>query len=474
MFVLFNLYCPNETNETRRPYKMNFLHTLEARVRALMAAGREVIIAGDINVMRAPLDSGEGGIRNTAEQHYEHPARRWLDNWCAPKGPMIDVVRESHPDREGMFTCWNLKIDARPANYGTRIDYILCSPGLRPWVKGGDIQAKVYGSDHCPVYIDLHDSIELDGRTVHIRDMLNPVNRPPSTAPVYPSDIPRVGPEPPRFATKFLDEFSAKQRTLMSLWAKPSPSPTASKSASPAPTPAVTELSVEPDAIVTDPSSPPPSPPRSAFGIARAAFESLDASGHSGSSTAAGTQTEMSRATQESPSQATPSAATASDLDSRKTVPKRSSTVDLTQDEPEMKRPAVQPSRTASFDKKAKGKAVKPPGGQQKLSSFFSAPPKQTKSVKPTTPPSAIMPSASLPPPRIPSEELPDINQDELLAQALAEEDERDAERERQRKAKQEEAAPVWSSLFARKLPPLCTVHQKPCKDFSEYRVGCT
>jgi len=113
MFVLFNLYCPNETNDTRRPYKMNFLHVLQARVDKLVAAGREVVIAGDMNVMRAPIDSGEGGIKSTAEQHYEHPARRWFDAWCAPKGPMVDVVRESFPSREGMFTCWNTKIDAR-------------------------------------------------------------------------------------------------------------------------------------------------------------------------------------------------------------------------------------------------------------------------------------------------------------------------------------------------------------------------
>lgn len=113
MFVLFNLYCPNETNDQRRPYKMNFLRTLNARVDALVAAGREVIIAGDINVLRQPIDSGEGGIQSTAEQLYEHPARVWLENWCSPKGPMVDVVRESWPNREGMFTCWNTKIDAR-------------------------------------------------------------------------------------------------------------------------------------------------------------------------------------------------------------------------------------------------------------------------------------------------------------------------------------------------------------------------
>jgi AP endonuclease-2 len=92
---------------------MNFLKVLQERVRLLQAAGREVIVLGDINIVRAPIDSGEGGIKTTAAQHYEHPARRILDDWCAPKGPMIDVVRESWPDREDMFTVWNQKLDAR-------------------------------------------------------------------------------------------------------------------------------------------------------------------------------------------------------------------------------------------------------------------------------------------------------------------------------------------------------------------------
>lgn len=113
MFVLFNLYCPNEGSESRRPYKMNFLRVVEARVRRLVAAGREVIVAGDLNVVSTPMDSLEGGIVSTAEVHYAHPARQWFRDWIAPVGPMIDVVRESWPEREGMFTCWNTKIDAR-------------------------------------------------------------------------------------------------------------------------------------------------------------------------------------------------------------------------------------------------------------------------------------------------------------------------------------------------------------------------
>lgn len=104
-FVIFNLYCPNETNDTRLPYKLNFLHHLEARITRLLSLGRNVIVLGDINVCHRPLDNGEGGIQRNAEEHFDHPARKWFDRWVSPNGEMHDVTREAWPERKGMFTC---------------------------------------------------------------------------------------------------------------------------------------------------------------------------------------------------------------------------------------------------------------------------------------------------------------------------------------------------------------------------------
>jgi hypothetical protein len=59
----------------------------------------------------------------------------------------------------------------------------------------------------------------------------------------------------------------------------------------------------------------------------------------------------------------------------------------------------------------------------------------------------------------------PDPVEEALVAQAVAEADQ---ERSEQRAVQKAKAAPVWNELFAKKLPPLCTVHQKPCKDFSK------
>nr|KIR47456.1 exodeoxyribonuclease III [Cryptococcus bacillisporus CA1280] len=495
LFVLFNLYCPNETNDARRPYKMNYLHALQERVHLLQAAGREVIIVGDINIVRQPMDSGEGPVRSSAEQHYSHPARRILDNWCAPKGPMVDVIRESWPQRDDMFTCWNQKLDARSANYGSRIDYVLCTPGLRPWIRGGDILSKVYGSDHCPVYVDLHESIVTpEGEILYLRDMLNPKDRPPSTSPVYPNDVKREAPEPPRFATKFMDEFSGRQTSLKSFFgggskrarektneASFTTSVSASASASSAPTPTASEASLIAQNIAPIPAasesapskvvSTPQAPEESAstpFSLARAAFSSLD-----------NPVPVPSRELYSKGSKGTPVEATSSFKQEKSSAKPIDMTLDDDEDDEPIlisskskNRPAPKPTRSSSGSKSA--------SSQAKLSSFFSQPHTEGKRKSPpslsSAPPTSKRPSLA---------PLPQSNNDLLVAspfgttaedesQGMTEEENQlisqaIAEADADRAEKNAKAAPQWSTLFAKKLPPLCTVHHKPCKDFSEF-----
>lgn len=103
-----------------------------------------------------------------------------------------------------------MKIQARETNYGTRVDYILVTKGLLPWISHGDIQPTLKGSDHCPIYIDLREEITLDsGETVTLRDAMK---QSPSLR------------EPPRIAAKFWDEFSGKQTVLSAFFGKPATS----------------------------------------------------------------------------------------------------------------------------------------------------------------------------------------------------------------------------------------------------------
>ncbi|KAJ3733397.1 Endonuclease/exonuclease/phosphatase [Lentinula guzmanii] len=228
LFVLINVYCPNdgssEEDTSRFDYKMAFHRLLESRVRALIREGREVILLGDINACAAIIDHCEGDIivrRGAAQgfsgdkQEYfwvENEARRWLrDLLEGEKKCLVDVVRRNHPERRGMFTCWNTKLSARASNYGTRIDYILVTPGLLPWIKAADIEPSMKGSDHCPVWIDLHDELWLPeaNAAIKLRDVMSG----PTSGQIQTKDR-----ETPRLATRFWDEYSGKQRLLASFF----------------------------------------------------------------------------------------------------------------------------------------------------------------------------------------------------------------------------------------------------------------
>ncbi|KAH8103897.1 DNase I-like protein [Cristinia sonorae] len=209
LFVLINVYCPNETSEARTSFKMNYHLLLEARVKQLMVEGREVIVLGDMNICATPMDHCDGHLPSNAKTFWEHPARAWFHKWLDPLGPMVDVVRSYWPERKGLYTCWNTKISARETNYGTRVDYILVTKGLLRWIKHGDIQPALKGSDHCPIYIDLHDEIVLESGerlTLHEAMQLQGSNA--------------TKREPPRVAAKYWEEFSGKQTLLSTFFTK--------------------------------------------------------------------------------------------------------------------------------------------------------------------------------------------------------------------------------------------------------------
>ena len=106
LFVLINVYCPNETSDARLSFKMNYHLLLQERVRKLIEEEhREVVVLGDINVCAAPVDHCDGYLPSNMEGFYEHPARAWFHKWLHPNGPMTDVLRMFHPDRKAMFTC---------------------------------------------------------------------------------------------------------------------------------------------------------------------------------------------------------------------------------------------------------------------------------------------------------------------------------------------------------------------------------
>ncbi|KAL4980559.1 Endonuclease/exonuclease/phosphatase [Aspergillus desertorum] len=190
-FVLLGIYCPANRDESRDAFRQNFLDLMDARVRNLVALGKRVFLAGDINISRGEIDAAhaaesikKGAI--TEDDFVSAPARR-LFNQLLVDGKVVgdrdagreqpalfDICRSFHPERRGMYTCWEQRINARPGNYGSRIDYVLSSLDMRDWFCDSNIQEGLMGSDHCPVYAVFKDSVPLGDGQPHILDIVNP------------------------------------------------------------------------------------------------------------------------------------------------------------------------------------------------------------------------------------------------------------------------------------------------------------
>lgn len=190
-FVLIGVYCPANRDESRTDFRLAFIDALDIRVRNLVAEGKSVVVAGDLNIIRSEMDFANPmeSLRKdgmTVDDFISMPARR-VFNQLIFEGRVIgerdegrekpilwDLCRAFHPQRQNMFTCWDTKKNARPGNYGSRIDYILCTDDIKPWLTDANIQEGLLGSDHCPVFAVLGDRVVKNGKEVDIRDLLNP------------------------------------------------------------------------------------------------------------------------------------------------------------------------------------------------------------------------------------------------------------------------------------------------------------
>lgn len=156
-FVLLGLYCPAARDETRDDFRQGFITLLDARIRNLVAMGKRVIVTGDLNISVGEIDSAHltEAIRKgtgSEDEFVSSPVRRVFNQLVegakvmgkrdlGREVPVLhDICRSFHPDRRGMYTCWETRVNARPGNYGARIDYILSSLDMKDWWSEGNIQ----------------------------------------------------------------------------------------------------------------------------------------------------------------------------------------------------------------------------------------------------------------------------------------------------------------------------------------------
>lgn len=152
-FTLINCYFPNSQEKGKRiDYKLAFNELILERTKKLTQQGISVIVTGDYNVAHEEID-----LKNPKTNHNNPgflPAEReWMSSFL--NSSMIDTYRHLHPDTE-KYSWWSYRFGAREKNIGWRIDYFCINQLLLPKLVEAEILDKVFGSDHCPIYIQLN------------------------------------------------------------------------------------------------------------------------------------------------------------------------------------------------------------------------------------------------------------------------------------------------------------------------------
>lgn len=151
-FYLVNVYTPNSQDGLRRlDYRMAWE---DAFLRFLKELEQEkpVIVCGDMNVAHEEID-----IKNPAANRQNAGfTQQERDKMTALlRAGFIDSFRFFHPQETGAYSWWSYRFHAREKNAGWRIDYFLVSQALGPHLKSAGIHPEIFGSDHCPVELQI-------------------------------------------------------------------------------------------------------------------------------------------------------------------------------------------------------------------------------------------------------------------------------------------------------------------------------
>jgi exodeoxyribonuclease-3 len=141
-----SVYVPNGGKDLGA--KLRFLEAMEAWAVEVQAAGRMLLVCGDLNVARTDLDVHPK--ERKAGAIGQLPEERALFERFLSRG-LVDVGRAVDPQNEGLFTWWAPWRNMRQRNIGWRIDYVVASAALAARVTRCAVLAEFGTSDHAPV-----------------------------------------------------------------------------------------------------------------------------------------------------------------------------------------------------------------------------------------------------------------------------------------------------------------------------------
>ncbi len=151
-FYLVNCYTPNSQRELARlDYRMDWENDFKQYLNNLNKT-KSVILCGDLNVAHTEIDL-KNPKTNRKNAGFTDEEREKMS--VLLDSGFIDSYRHFYPDKEGAYSWWSYMFNARANNAGWRIDYFLVSKDLESNLKSADILSDIFGSDHCPVELNI-------------------------------------------------------------------------------------------------------------------------------------------------------------------------------------------------------------------------------------------------------------------------------------------------------------------------------
>ena len=145
-------YTPNSQKELARlAYRMQWEDAFQDYIDTLKAK-KKVYVCGDLNVAHNEIDL-KNPKTNRKNPGFTDEERGKFSEMLA--SGFTDTFRYFYPDLEGAYSWWSYRFSARAKNVGWRIDYFIVSERLKENLKDAKIHNEIFGSDHCPVEVEI-------------------------------------------------------------------------------------------------------------------------------------------------------------------------------------------------------------------------------------------------------------------------------------------------------------------------------
>lgn len=150
-FFLVNAYVPNSQEELKRlEYRMEYEDNLREYLVSLDKI-KPVIYCGDLNVAHERIDL-KNPDSNTKNPGFSNEEREKFTKLL--ESGFKDTYRTLYPTKTD-YSWWSYRFHAREKNIGWRIDYFVVSNRLMDKVLDSIIHTEIYGSDHCPIELNI-------------------------------------------------------------------------------------------------------------------------------------------------------------------------------------------------------------------------------------------------------------------------------------------------------------------------------